>query len=193
MRLPNSLTLASTLLVSSTIALGDTVPDILSSPKTAADTYLPDFSYAGFENGLSALPVASGVVIDVGEYGAVADDDIDDSDAILAAVDAANNTDGAVVIRFSPGRYRITEVVRIQRGDIVLQGAGSGPGGTVLTFPRPLAQVDTGTSLDELREYLRKLDKRQVEPDVNIDSYFSEYSWSSGFIWVQKPGTRPAP
>lgn len=196
MRLSNSLTLASVLLVSWTIALGDTVPAILSTPKTSSDIFLPDFSYAGFENGLSALPIASGVVIDVGEFGAVADDDLDDSDAILAAIEAADDSgssDSAVVIRFSPGRYQITEVIRIRRGDIVLQGAGSGPGGTVLTFPRPLAQVDTGSSLDELREYLRKLNKRQVEPDANIDAYFSEYSWSGGFIWVQKPDTRPAP
>lgn len=193
MRFSNSLTLTSLLLLSSSFAIGESLPAILGNPETSSQVYLPDFSYAGFENGLSALPTASGIVIDVGKYGAIANDDVDDSDAILAAVEAANHIDGSVVVRFSPGRYRITEVIRIRRGNIVLQGAGSGPGGTVLTFPRPLAQVDTGSSLDELREYIRKLDKRQVEPDANLNTYFSEFSWSGGFIWVQKPNTRPAP
>ena len=65
--------------------------------------------------------------------------------------------------------------------------------GTHLHFPRPLRQIDRSGSLNELRDYLRKLDKRQVEPSSNVDEFFSEYSWSGGFIWVQAQGTRPAP
>jgi hypothetical protein len=56
-----------------------------------------------------------------------------------------------------------------------------------------LNQVDKSTSLDELRKYIVQLDKRQKEPDLNLNEYFSEYSWSGGFIWIQKPGTRSAP
>ena len=66
-------------------------------------------------------------------------------------------------------------------------------GRTSLYFLRPLNQVDKLASVDELRKYLTKLDKRQKEPDQNIDEYFSEYSWSGGFIRVQKPVVRPAP
>ena len=58
---------------------------------------------------------------------------------------------------------------------------------------KEVATVDRSASLDELREYLVKLDKRQVEPDKNLNDYFSEYSWSGGFIWIQKPGVRTAP
>ncbi len=173
--------------------LASAAPAILSAGNESATHYLPDFSYAGFANGARAVPAATGRIVRVAEFGAKPDDGIDDSDAVLAAIAAANGIRGPVRIRFEAGRYRISEVLRIERSDIVIQGAGSGPGGTTIAFPLPLAQVETGKSLDELRQYLRKHDKRQVEPDANIDSYFSEYSWSAGFIWVQKPGTRPAP
>ena len=187
--------LTTAMLAASVVMAGgrDELPAILADETTGLAHFLPDFSYAGYENGARAVPAAAGKLVRVADHGAKPDDRIDDSKAILAALDAANRIEGPVRIRFDAGRYRITEVLRIERSNIVLQGAGSGAGGTVLEFPLPLAQVDTGKSLDELRQYIRDLDKRQVEPDANIDSYFSEFSWSGGFIWVQKSGTRPAP
>jgi len=167
------------------------VPSILQA---AADApYLPDFSYAGYNFGVGELPTASGTVIKVDDYGASADDGNDDTRAVLAALEAAHAIDDPVILRFGPGTYRISEVLRIERGHLVLQGAGSGAGGTRIHFPRPLMQVDRSDSLDELRTYIVDLNKRQREPRNNIDEFFSEYSWSGGFIWVQKPGTRPAP
>lgn len=168
-------------------------PAILSHGTISDVTYLPDFSYAGYTNGNHAVPKATGTVIAVDDFGAVPDDSKDDTKAVLAALSDAHRVSGPVIVRFSAGRYRLTEILRIERSDIVLQGAGYGDGGTTLFFPRPLNQVDRSSSLDELREYIVKLDKRQVEPDLNLDDYFSEYSWSGGFIWIQKPGTRTAP
>ena len=166
---------------------------MLSQETLRQANYLPDFSYAGYGNGLPELPEASGAEVRVDDFGASADDGIDDTKAVLAAISHANGVAGPVIVRFSAGRYIVSEVLRIERPDFVLQGAGSGPGGTVLRFPRPLKQVDRSTSLDELRQYLVKLDKRQIEPDRNLDDYYSEYSWSGGFIWIQKPGVRAAP
>ncbi len=167
-------------------------PEILSLGTIKDDYYLPDFSFAGFRNGQTSLPMAAGTIIEVDKFGAAANDGIDDSKAVQAAIAKANKTAGPVVVRFSAGTYRISEVLRIERSDFVLQGSGSGPGGTQLHFPRPLNQIDKSTSLDELRKYLVKLDKRQVEPDKNLNDYFSEYSWSGGFIWIQKPNVRAA-
>ena len=96
-----------------------------------------------------------------------------------------------VIVRFEQAPTE-SSVLKITRSNFVLQGQGAGEQGTRLHFPRPLKHIDKSKALDELRAY-RKLDKRQIEPDSNIDEYFSEYSWSGGFIWVQKPGTRPAP
>lgn len=171
----------------------DRLPDILIDGPTGQTHFLPDFSYAGYDNAASDIPAAGGTVVQVDDFGALADDGKDDSRAILDAISHAAELEGAVIVRFSPGRYRISEVLRIERADFVLQGSGSGAGGTTLYFPRPLNQVDESDSLDELRKYIVQLDKRQKEPDLNLDEYFSEYSWSGGFIWIQKPGTRPAP
>ena len=154
--------------------------------------FLPDFSFAGYRNGTAPLPRATGSAISVGDFGALADDEIDDTQAVRAALRAAHDTKGPVVVRFDEGSYRISGVLKIERSDITLRGIGAGQNGTTLHFPRPLNQVDESTSLNELREYIRTLDKRQVEPERNINEYFSEYSWSGGFIWIQKPGSRPA-
>jgi len=89
--------------------------------------YLPDYSFAGYGNGLLALPKTSGTVVAVDDFGASGNDEIDDTKAILAAIAHANKVDGPVIVRFSPGRYRVSEVLRIERSDFVLQGAGSGP------------------------------------------------------------------
>ncbi len=169
------------------------LPAILSTETIRRDNYLPDFSFAGYGNGMAAIPDASGTVVRVDDFGAAANDDTDDTKAVLAAISHAHDVAGPVIVRFSAGRYIVSEVLRIERSDFVLQGAGSGAGGTVLHFPRPLKQVDQSTSLDELRQYLVELDKREVNPDRNLDDYYSEYSWSGGFIWIQKPGMREAP
>ena len=166
----------------------------LLSYKTLIDeVFIPDFSYAGYKNGLQELTVAKGIIIDVAKFGATPNDNQDDSVAIQRAFDAANKIEEPVIIRFESGTYRITSVLKISRSDFVLQGQGAGAMGTELHFPRPLRHIDKSASLDELRTYIRRLDKRQKEPDLNVNEYFSEYSWSGGFIWIQAPNTRPAP
>ena len=154
--------------------------------------YLPDFSYAGYQNGRSSTPLAQGALIDVTKFGAEPNDGIDDTAAILAALEAANKVDGPVVVQFPVGTLVVSEILPIARGNIVLRGQGSGPAGTELSFPRPLAMVNSGDRFDEIREYLVKYNKRQRQEEENIDYLFSEYSWTGGFIWVQKDGTRAA-
>ena len=168
-------------------AFGD--EPFLSSPAAAN---LPDFSFAGYEFGTSEIPTLQGDVIQASAYGAVADDGLDDSAALLEALAAAHAVEGPVTLELPSGRLIVSEILSIERSDFVLRGAGSGAGGTELHFPRPLAAIDRSARLDELRTYLRKYDKRQREPARNIDELFSEYSWTGGFIWIQKPNTRAA-
>ncbi|KAF1013272.1 MAG: hypothetical protein GAK31_03421 [Stenotrophomonas maltophilia] len=151
-----------------------------------------DFSFAGYRSGQPDLPLATGTVIDVRDFGMVADDDRDDSHALLRALTAAHAVDGPVVVQLPPGRIVLNEVLRITRGNIVLRGHGSGAGGTELYMPRPLRMVDRSSALDELRQYLRDNHKHQVEPARNVDVLFSPWSWSGGFLWVGPQGNRPA-
>ncbi len=166
------------------LAQGAGLPAILSDPVTKAAQPLPDFSYAGYGFGIMPIPDSPGTVIKVIDHGAVADDGKDDTKAVLKALAAADATQGKVTVRFPKGRIQITEVLPIERGDLVLDGAGQGEGGTELYFPRPLKIADKSDLQDELRAYLRREDKYQREPDQNLDDLFSEYSWSGAFIWV---------
>lgn len=165
---------------------------ILTNPSVMADTPLPDFSYAGYNHGIGEIPASKGKVIDVTDYGVTADDEIDDSKAMLKALEAAHETRGPVIVKLPKGRVIISDILKISRSDIVLRGAGSSLNGTDLHFPRPLQMIDKTDYLEEIREYLQKYDKRQREEDKNIDVLFSEYSWTGGFLWIQKEGTRAA-
>ncbi|RJY09902.1 hypothetical protein [Aurantiacibacter aquimixticola] len=165
------------------------LPDILSDDADAP--YLPDFSYAGYGYGLEPIPNVSRV-IDVADYGAMPDDGVDDSAGLKAAVAAAAEIGGPVRVQLAAGRYHLTEILWIESDGIVLAGMGSGEGGTELHMPRPLNQVDDGGALDEVRVYLERYDKRERQPENNLDVLFSEYSWSGGFVWARYPGGRHA-
>lgn len=167
------------------------LPKILSDPATAAANPLPDFSYAGYGFGVAPIPADAGTIIDVTDHGAIPDDGLDDSKAVLRALAAANAVKGKVTLRFPKGRIQITEVLRITRSDITLDGAGNGAGGSELWFPRPLKLIDKSHDYDELREYLVREKKQQVEPEHNIDYLFTEYTWAGGMIFVAPAGSRP--
>lgn len=174
-----------------TAAHAQTTPAILADPAIAERNPLPDFSYAGFGFGLNPLPATMDRIIDVTAFGVVPDDGIDDSKALQRALAAARKIDGGVVIQLPKGRIQITEVLRINRGDIIIRGAGAAAGGTELWFPRPLELVDTSPAWNELRDYLVRENKRQVEVENNIDNLFTEWSWSGGFLFVGPEDTRP--
>ena len=124
-------------------------------------------------------------------HGAIPDDGLDDTRAVLRALTAASAAKGKVTLRFPKGRTQITEVLRITRSDIILDGAGNGPGGSELWFPRPLKLIDQSQDYDELREYMVREKKQQVEPEHNIDYLFTEYTWAGEMIYVAPAGSRP--
>src|SRR3546814_16893546 len=76
------------------------LPKILSDPATAAANPLPDFSYAGYGFGLTPIPVDAGTIVEVTDHGAIPDDGLDDTKAVLRALAAANAEKGKVTLRF---------------------------------------------------------------------------------------------
>ena len=171
------------------ISKGQT-PEILL-PQTQDVHYLPDFSYAGFKNGESGQRFLNyAQTLNVGDFGAIPDDGLDDSKALIQALETADQYQGGVIIQFAPGQYILSEILYVKRSNVVLRGTGSGSNGTTIHCPRPMKYLKAPESLKELREYLIKFDKRQREKHNNIDLPFSQYSWAGGMIWVRKDGTR---
>jgi len=168
------------------ITMAQELPKIITS-KT---NYLPDFSYAGYHFGESKLPETEGKIINAADFGVKANDNLDDSKALLKALKAANAVDGNVILQLPAGRIILSDILYIERSNFVLRGAGSGENGTEIYCPRPMMYLKDPESLAELREYLTSFDKRQRETENNIDLPFSQYAWSGGFIWTQIPNER---
>ncbi len=99
-----------------------------SGERWTPQSRLPDFSFAGYRTGNVAIPNLP-VVTNVKSYGAVGDGVADDTQAFINAIAATSN--GAVSI--PAGRYKITEVIKINKSNVVLRGAGSGS--TTLLVP----------------------------------------------------------
>ena len=94
------------------------------------------------------MPISfSQPIFNVTDYGAVANDNISDKEAIKAAIAAAESGSNGGIIFFPPGRFIVndanpiesgvaaddpSEVIRISKSNIVIKGSGSGAGGTEL-------------------------------------------------------------
>ncbi len=167
------------------------LPAILLQGDSPDAVILPDFSYAGYGFGVTEIPTDPGTVFQAADYGVVANDGIDDSKSLLRALEAAAIQPGHVTVLLPPGRVQISEVIPLDRSNLVLKGAGQNEGGSELYFPRPLKIVDTSTRQDELRDYLVREQKIERAPDQNINYLFSEYSWSGGFLLVGPKDDRP--
>ncbi|MBW8191458.1 glycoside hydrolase family 55 protein [Neiella marina] len=131
--------------------------------------YLPDFSYAGYQWGESPTDIDY-QLLDVTDYGVIANDGIDDTPAMLKALLAAHQIATPVNLLFPPGTVLLSQPIFINRSFIRLQGAGDGS--TVLAFDRPLLQLPESI----LAAY--QIDKKKEPPAI------SPVSWRGGFIWA---------
>lgn len=121
------------------------IPEVWKNSLENADTDhpLPDFSKAGYAMGGRRLPQVAGPVFDVtaSRFGAVPDDQKDDTLAIQAAINAAQESGGGVVY-LPKGRYEIRKDpilpgLRVSKSNIVIRGAGQHEDGTVLHLASP--------------------------------------------------------
>lgn len=111
---------------------------------------LPDFSYAGYKNGEKTMNYkASGLpTYNITDFGAVADDDKSDKEAIVNAIAAANKTGGGIIY-FPKGRFIVQDIyddlntIWISTSNLSFKGSGSGKNGTELFMKVPLQPKDT--------------------------------------------------
>lgn len=113
-----------------------------ASARSDSTSILPDYSYAGYDFMESPIPAGPSEIFKVEAFGAIADDEVSDRDAVQAAIDAAAERGGVVL--FARGRYLLNTLsgeeapLRLRKGNIVIRGAGSGSTGTELVFERHL-------------------------------------------------------
>ena len=166
------------------------IPKIISDKTIRKENYLPDFSYAGYHFGESKIPNLNGKIVKATDFGVIANDELDDSKAILKAIKEASALSGNVILELPAGKLILSDILYIERSNFVIRGAGSGTDGTEIFCPRPMLYLKNQESLAELREYLTTSNKRQVEKENNIDLPFSQFAWSGGMIWTQVPNQR---
>ena len=129
------------------------------------ESRLPDFSLAGYRRGEEPYRVPK-ESISVKDFGAVGDGRTDDTAAFRRAFEAG----GGKRIVVPPGRYVLTDILRMRASNTVLRGAG--PGRTVLIFSKPGIEIEPRIS---------KTDGGQPT---------SNWSWAGGMIVVGGPMPR---
>ena len=109
---------------------------------------LPDFSYAGYQNGEKEIPnITNYKVFDVTAFGAIANDTLSDKIAIQNAITAANKN-GSGIVFFPKGRFLVNEnedepnKIISKGSNIIFRGSGSGIGGTELFMKNTLPPAD---------------------------------------------------
>jgi len=126
---------------------------------------LPDFSMAGYRRGEEPFHMPA-EQISVADFGARGDDRADDTAAFQKAIAAG----AGKVILVPPGRYLLSDILRISVSNLVLRGAG--PDKTTLIFTRP-GDV---------------LDPRPARTDGNQPT--TGWSWAGGLISIGGPERR---
>ena len=125
------------------------IPEIISKKEFASLNFLPDFSYAGYHFGNTSLPEIKEKIILATDYGVKANDNLDDSKALLKAFKAANEVTGNVVLQLPAGKIILSDILYIERSNFVLRGAGSAAQGTEIYCPRPMMYLKDQESLAE--------------------------------------------
>ncbi|MCI5189582.1 MAG: hypothetical protein D3905_07240, partial [Candidatus Electrothrix sp. AS4_5] len=158
------------------------VPDLLAKAD-AKEVYLPDFSYAGYRNGEESFHDGTGwTVVNVLDYGAKADDGVDDTTAIKSALAAAEEVSGPVILTFPAGRFIISDVLIIQRENFILRGAGSHDGGTAIAPTKPMKDMTKPPLIQAIEQEIIASDQKTGHGDL-----YSPFSWAGGVIWLGSP------
>lgn len=147
------------------LALGATLLGIAAPAGAGPDlqqllTGLPDYRHAG-----GAIPSDLPISARARDFGAIPDDDQDDTAALRTALAAMEPG----ILQLDAGTYLLSDRLILNRDGIVLRGAG--PDATILAFTRSLEDIEP-------------------KPTTNTGGRpLSAYSWSGGLISLEGPRT----
>lgn len=99
--------------------------DLDRAKRTPVDGFW-DWSRAGYRGG-QVLPTEGASTVDAVAFGVVADDGIDDSAALQAAIDSVEggSYDAFTVLALPAGQIDLSEEIHVDQGFIIIRGAGS--------------------------------------------------------------------
>lgn len=109
--------------------------DFINSQKENRESILLDFSYAGYRHGEKEFPSPNYKIFNICDYGAIANDENSDKEAIVKAIQAAEKN-GSGIIFFPKGRYILnydkesSGPIYISNSNIIFRGEGSGADGS---------------------------------------------------------------
>ncbi|WP_156819661.1 glycosyl hydrolase family 28-related protein [Pseudonocardia sp. HH130630-07] len=157
----------------------------------APDTHptLPNVSFAGYRRGEQDLP-APGPVFDVRDHGATGDGAADDTDALLAAIEAAGAAGGGCV-SLPAGTYRTTRLIPVHHSGVVLRGAGKDR--TTLYCDRSLSEAYFENRRDTRIQWSFMGGLLWFVPRTRLDSlraadFLGEEGWEGGAVLSTVPG-----
>ena len=147
---------------------------------------LPDFSFSGYKSVAEPLPDEQPnlALFNVVDYGAIADDGVDDRRAIEQAIAAAEANGGGVVF-FPEGTFCIgcgmdhTASIRIRKSGIVLRGSGSGR--TTIWISQPFLSATpekmwSTPSVFRVGDWVDDFNDRTIDTTVVADAEMGEFS-----------------
>ncbi len=164
------------------VPLSDCQDIRLSDGVDDSNRRLMDFSYAGQEFGPASLSTSSPYIVDVTKVGANGHDDVDDTAAFRKAVRYgtryAEKHNTRVKIIIPKGNYLLSNIVKIEHGQIEIEGIGDGEDRPTIKISRSLSQI---TKIHEMN--INHLKERDTAGRV------SRNLWSFGMGFFSFEGT----
>ena len=75
--------------------------------------FIPDFSYAGYHNGIKKIPEKHGTVVQASTFSVLADDNLDDTSALQEAINKASKLEGPVTLQLPTGKLIVSGILYI--------------------------------------------------------------------------------
>lgn len=164
--------------------------DLLATPTTTS-ALAAATAPRGYRHGAAAVPVTGVATVWASTYGVVANDGLDDTQALQNAIDdirvrRLSSFDAPVNLQLPAGRIILSDEIHVDHDGIIIRGAGKDParGGTLIWFRLPRLYQN----VNGIPEFNRKfwpgfaafrVESRQIHPRDTLEGSVN-FHWRSG-------------